>query len=62
MIAFSFIPTFATLSQRQAEPVVLLGIVGFFVFSGQKKWILAGVALMLMSVKPHIVYLVWIAL
>jgi len=47
---------------KQIDPLVLLGIVGFLHFQERKQWWLAGLALTLVAIKPHLVYIFWVAL
>jgi len=51
-----------TLYVKQIDPLVLLGIVGFLHFQERKQWWLAGLALALIAIKPHLVYVFWVAL
>jgi hypothetical protein len=61
LFAFTFFPTLLCLQFGQIAPLVLLGVVGFLWFEERNSPVLAGVALALTAVKPHIVYLIWIA-
>ena len=62
LFCFSVAPTYLTLYITQIDPLVLLGIVGFLRFHQHKEHWLAGVALTLVVIKSHPVYLIWIAL
>jgi hypothetical protein len=62
LICFSVVPTYLTLYVTQIDPLVLLGIVGFLHFHERNQYRLAGLSLTLVAIKPHLVYLFWIAL
>ena len=62
IIAFTFVPTLFVLNMGQIAPLILLGVVGFLHFEKHKYWGLAGCALPLIAIKPHLLYLFWIAL
>ena len=62
LLAFTFLPTFFVLGSGQIGPWVLLGAVLFLVFLRQGWPMLAGAATVLLAIKPHLVYLFWIAL
>jgi hypothetical protein len=61
-LAFTFVPTFMVLRAGQIGPLILLGIVGFLHFERQGRYFLAGAACVLIAIKPHLVFLFWIAL
>jgi Glycosyltransferase family 87 len=61
ILAFTFFPTIACLSFAQITPFVLLGITGFLWFDGRKRYALAGMCLAVAAIKPHLVYLIWLA-
>lgn len=60
--AFTLIPTWMVLIIGQMSPLVLLGIVGFLKFERKHQLYLAGASTVIISVKPHLFYLFWIAL
>jgi hypothetical protein len=62
LIALTFLPSLFALTAGQITPLVLLGAVGFLFFMERKQETLAGVAAVLIGVKPHLAYLFWIAL
>jgi hypothetical protein len=62
LTCFSVVPTYLTLYVKQIDPLVLLGIVGFLYFHERKRDWLVGLSLTLVAIKPHLVYLFWIAL
>jgi hypothetical protein len=49
------------LQAGQITPLLLLGVVGFLHFHKRNGW-LAGVCCLLIAVKPHLLYLFWLAL
>ena len=57
-----FPPIYFALLLGQIGPVILLGIIGFISFVQRKAWFFAGASLSLVSIKPHVSYLLWIAL
>jgi hypothetical protein len=59
--AILFVPTLLTLRMGQMSGLMLLGIAGFLYFAGRNREVLAGACLALTTLKPHVVYLVWIA-
>jgi hypothetical protein len=56
-----FVPSLLTLRMGQMSSVILLGVAGFLYFASRNRDFLAGVFLTLTTVKPHVVYLVLIA-
>jgi hypothetical protein len=62
IIALTFVPAWFVLIIGQISPLVLLGIVGFLYFEKKQKSFFAGASLVLVSIKPHLVYLFWIGL
>jgi hypothetical protein len=54
-----FAPIYQLLGLGQITAWVLLGIVGFLVAERQRRDWLAGMALGIMTIKPHIAYLIW---
>jgi len=61
-IALSFVPTIFVLVIGQISPMVLAGITGFLVFESKGKRLAAGLALAVVAIKPHLLYLFWLAL
>ncbi|MGN6734631.1 MAG: glycosyltransferase family 87 protein [Candidatus Binatia bacterium] len=57
-----FPPVYFALLLGQIGPLILLGIIGFLFFAQKKAWLFAGASLSLVSIKPHVSYLLWIAL
>jgi Glycosyltransferase family 87 len=62
LFIFSFYPVFLCLRSAQTTPFVLLGLVGFLWADKRHSPALAGLSLSLVSLKPHLVYLVLLAL
>jgi hypothetical protein len=63
MIAvLSFAPTYFALLLGQIGPLVLLGLIGFLASVKRNAWVLAGASLTIAAIKPHLLYLVWLAL
>ncbi len=62
LLVLTFLPTVFALSAGQITPLLLLGAVGFLFFMDRKCETLAGVAAVLIAVKPHLAYLFWVAL
>jgi len=60
--ALAFAPSYFVLLMGQIGPLILLGLVGFVYFAKRTAWGLAGVSLVLALVKPHLSYLLWLAL
>jgi len=54
-----FAPTVVALLTGQIGPLILLGVVGFLHFEMRKQYGLAGASLVLVAIKPHLVYLLW---
>lgn len=57
----AFVPALFTLQMGQVSSILLLGVAGFLYFAHRDQEWLAGAFLALTTVKPHVVYLVWIA-
>ena len=58
-LTFSFLPTFFALRAGQISPLVLLGLALFACFTAVNRLFLAGLAGVLLGIKPHLVYLLW---
>jgi hypothetical protein len=61
LLAFTFTPTVYALILGQVTPVILFGLATFLSMERKKNWIGIGLVLALMSIKPHFLYLFWIA-
>ena len=59
LIALTFLPNAFVLSAGQITPLVLLGATLFATSARSRRMWLAGLAAVLMAIKPHLVYLVW---
>ncbi len=57
-----FLPIAVALVLGQISPLVLFGIVGFLRFENEEKYVWAGAFLFLAALKPHLVFLFWVAL
>jgi len=62
IVAALFFPSWYCLVLGQLAPVLLLGLVGFLYFERRGQFWLAGSALALTTIKPHLFYLLWLAL
>lgn len=62
LLPFTFIPTLFVLDIGQIGVWVLLGLVTLGWGLRQQRWAWAGAALLLLAIKPHVAYLVWLAL
>ena len=60
--ALSFAPVYLALLIGQIGPLVLLGVIVFLAAARRKSWTIAGAALVIAAVKPHLMHLVWLAL
>lgn len=58
----SFAPTYFALLLGQIGPLILLGLIAFLASVKKKAWGLAGAALTMAAIKPHLLYLFWLAL
>ena len=61
-LAFCFVPLLVCLILGQITPLILLGVSGFLYFEGRSKPLSAGVCLVLLTLKPQLFYLFWLAL
>jgi hypothetical protein len=61
-VAISFTPTMVVLEMGQITPLILLGLIGFLYFEKQGRDSLAGACLALVAIKPHLAYLVGLAI
>ena len=57
-----FVPVYLVLQAGQIGPLLLLGASGLAFFARRGQFALAGVAAVLLSTKPHLAYLVWVAM
>lgn len=62
ILTFAFVPTFLALFLAQISPLVLLGAVWFLQAERRGQDFLAGMATVLLAIKPHLAYLFWLAL
>src|SRR2546430_13113210 len=61
-LALTFVPSLIVLRAGQIGPLILLGMVGFLHWERRGLFFLAGAACVLIGIKPHLVFLFWIAL
>ena len=62
LVIATFLPTAVVLAIGQIGPLVVFGLAGFLRFEARHSDYLAGVFLSLAALKPHLVFLVWMAL
>ncbi len=62
LLALTFLPTLFVLNSGQIGTWVLAGAVLFLYFQGRGWSVLAGASTVLLAIKPHLLYLFWIAL
>ncbi len=62
LAALLFVPGAMSLNMGSAAPLVLAGLMAFIWAIGRKYDALAGFACVLISIKPHVVYLFWLFL
>jgi hypothetical protein len=60
-LTFTFVPTFFLLQSGQIAGLLVLGAALFAVLAQRGYPMLAGVAAVLLAIKPHLAYLLWIA-
>jgi MFS family permease len=58
----TFAPAYFVLLLGQIGPLIVLGLVGFLLALEKQRWSFVGVSLALVSLKPHLLYLFWLAL
>jgi hypothetical protein len=62
LLALTFFPTILVLLFGQISPIVLLGLTCFVLLLRRRQCVAAGAVLAIAAVKPHFIYLFWIAL
>jgi hypothetical protein len=62
LLAFTFVPTIFVLIIGQMTPLLLAGLAAFLYSERKANWPLMAAALVILSLKPHILYLFWIVL
>lgn len=60
-VALTFCPTLITLKSGQISPFILAGLTGFLVCQRGRHDFWAGAVMVFASIKPHLVYLIWVA-
>jgi hypothetical protein len=61
LLAAAFAPSVFALRMGQISPWLLLGVVGFLWCQRGRRDLLAGASLALLTIKPHVAYLFWLA-
>jgi hypothetical protein len=61
LVLVTYLPVLFVLRMGQIAPLMLVGILGFLHFEGRSRWFLAGAFAALVAIKPHLIYLFWIA-
>ncbi|MFN8008923.1 MAG: glycosyltransferase family 87 protein [Terriglobia bacterium] len=62
VVSLGFFPSLYVLRVGQITPLILLGVVGFMYFAQRGKYGLASSSAVLIFLKPHLLYLFWVAL
>ena len=62
LVAATFLPVAVVLAIGQIGPLILFGLAGFLRFEARQEGYRAGAFLFLAALKPHLIYLLWIAL
>ena len=62
LIAFTFYPALYALKCTQLSPLVFFGIAGFLYWWNRQRKVVAGLFLCLTLVKPHLVFMLWLAI
>jgi hypothetical protein len=62
LAAIAFLPSLFALQSGQISPLLLLGAVLFLECERRGWHLLAGAAMLLLAIKPHLAYLVWVAI
>jgi hypothetical protein len=62
LVVLTFAPAYLVLILGQIGPLILLGLVGFLRCARDERWNLAGAFTILVAIKPHLLYLFWLAL
>jgi hypothetical protein len=61
-MACTFVPAIFSVGFGQVNSLLLVGLAAFLWFENKKRYALAGICLAIASVKPQILFLVWLAL
>jgi hypothetical protein len=62
LVLVTYMPALFVLRMGQIAPLMLAGLLGFLHFEERRRWFLAGAFAALVAIKPHLIYLFWIAL
>jgi len=60
VLAFTFVPTIFVLVIGQITPLLVAGLTAFLYSQRKENWPLMGAALVILSLKPHVLYLLWV--
>jgi hypothetical protein len=60
LLAVTYVPTVFVLIIGQISPVILAALTAFLYFERKQKWFAMGAAAVILSMKPHFLYLFWI--
>lgn len=60
LLAFTFVPTLFVLIIGQITPLVLAALTAFIYYEGKQNWRALSAALVILTIKPHLLYLFWI--
>jgi hypothetical protein len=61
LAVLTFAPGYFVLLLGQIGSLILLGLIVFLLAAKNRSWSLAGASLTLVSIKPHLLYLLWLA-
>jgi Glycosyltransferase family 87 len=62
LVAATFLPVAVVLAIGQIGPLILFGLAGYLRFQARQKNYVAGAFLFFAALKPHLIFLVWVAL
>lgn len=60
VLALTYVSAVFALITEQISPILLAGLSAFLFFERKQKWLAMGASLLLVSIKPHLLYLLWI--
>src|ERR1044071_5930330 len=61
LLAFTFVPAIYVLVLGQITALILFAITLFILFERERRWRMVSLILVLLMIKPQIIYLFWIA-
>jgi Glycosyltransferase family 87 len=59
LLTCTFAPTIVSLTSGQVSPLLLLGVVAFLRASHRRSYFAAGLSMLFIAFKPHLLYLLW---